>query len=186
MVVTKTYPVQIIHTRPVIKQHRRKSNKRFYALVILIFIATVFTMSYCMLNNVGPMNEMACFYKGSHNPTYKEMVDFINSDTTESNAYTTDYKCYNFSMDVINNAKRKGLEAGYVTIIGKPENHAIVVFRTTDKGMYYLEPQADLIFTQLQMDFMLSQQQYKLNDGKGGGINIEMSSYSINWFSGLL
>ena len=185
MVVEKTYPVQVIRTRPVIIHHKKKSNKRFYFLTLLLFLATVSTTTYCMLNNIGPMNQMACFYKQTHNPTYKEMVDFINTDTTDTKEYTNDYVCHNFSMDVIKDAKAQGLEAGYVTIQSTPVNHAIVIFQTTDKGIYYLEPQADVIFSQIQMDAFLSQGRYKLNNDKGG-MNIPLESYSINWFSGLI
>jgi hypothetical protein len=185
MVVEKTYLVQIHRTRPVIIHHKKKSNRVFYLLLFLISIAVIITNTYCMIYNIGPMNEMACFYKQTHNPTYKEMLDFINMDTTETNQYSINYVCHNFSMDVIKNAKSKGMEAGYVTILAEPTNHAIVAFKTTDKGVYYLEPQSDIIFAQSQMDFMINQHRYKLNDDKGG-MDMEMFSYSINWFSGLL
>lgn len=186
MVIEKTYPVQIHRTRPVIiHHHKKKSNKHFYLLTILLSMAIISSNAYCIINNIGPMNEMACFYKQTHNPTYAEMVKFINLDTTETNKYTDEYVCHDFSMDVIKNAKSKGIEAGYVTMLGEPNNHAIVVFRTTDKGLYYLEPQSDIIFAQSQMDFMVNQNRYKLKDDKGG-MDIEISSYSINWFSGLI
>jgi hypothetical protein len=134
--------------------------------------------------NVGPMNELACFYKGVHNPTYSEMTTFIKIDTTNNNKYTDDYMCGSFSYDVIMHAKEQGMQAGYVTIWGKPDNHAIVVFKTSDKGTWFLEPQSDAIFTEAKMNEMLNNHHYYVAKD-GGSIDLQMNSYSINWFFGL-
>jgi hypothetical protein len=183
MVVTKTYNVHRHTTKPVVF-HRKRSNKRFYALILLVVIATTATTSYCIMYNIGPTNELACLYKQVHNPTYKEMLDFVNIDTTESNEYTDTYTCGNFSTDVILNAKSKGIEAGYVSIRSAPVNHAIVVFKTTDKGIYFLEPQGDNIFAEVQMTAMHENGRFNLKDSYGG-LNIPLYDYSINWFSGI-
>jgi len=74
-------------------------------------------------------------------PTYRQMMDFIEKDKTEREQYIEDeYICQDFAMDVCNNAEEEGIRCAYVTILfpdGK--GHAIVAFNTIDKGLIYIE-----------------------------------------------
>lgn len=181
----KRYPVRPRSFNNAVRLKNEKRRRRRTLLgVIFLLLLTIGATSYCVMFNVGPMNELACFYKGVHNPSYAEMNVFIKSDETNNNEYTDAYKCGSFSYDVIMHAKAQGIQAGYVTIWGKPDNHAIVVFKTSDNGIWFMEPQSDAIFTEAKMNEMLFNHHYYVAKN-GGSIDLQMSSYSINWFFGL-
>jgi len=78
-------------------------------------------------------------------PTYRQMVSFIEKDKTEREQYIEDeYICQDFAMDVCNHAEEEGIRCAYVNILfpdGK--GHAIVAFNTIDRGLVYIEPQTD-------------------------------------------
>jgi hypothetical protein len=77
-------------------------------------------------------------------PTYKEMMDFIRKDKTDSKQYVEgEYICEDFAMDVCNNADEEGIRCAYVTIHYPDGGHAIVAFNTIDRGLIYIEPQSD-------------------------------------------
>ena len=78
-------------------------------------------------------------------PTYRQMMDFIEKDKTEREQYIVgEYVCEDFAMDVCNNAEEEGIRCAYVTIHYPEESgHAIVAFNTIDKGLIYIEPQTD-------------------------------------------
>jgi len=80
-------------------------------------------------------------------PTYQEMTDFISSDTTDKNTYSTNYVCHDFSADVKNNAFLEGYRCGFVYIEFPNSAHAIVCFDTVDQGLIFIEPQYDNILT---------------------------------------
>jgi len=80
-----------------------------------------------------------------HDPTYSEVIDFLNKDKTNSNTYNpSSYTCAYFSKDVNNNAESKGVRCAYVELSYPSIGHAIVAFETTDKGLVYFEPQHDV------------------------------------------
>ena len=77
-------------------------------------------------------------------PTYAEMLAFIESDQTDKNTYNIDnYNCYDFTRDVCNSAFNAGYRAGDVYIEFPDSAHAIVCFNTVDKGLIFIEPQYD-------------------------------------------
>jgi len=79
------------------------------------------------------------------NPTYAELVAFIEADATDTNTYLTggprDYVCSDFAGDVHNNAEAAGIRAAWVSIDieGEDEGHALNAFETTDKGLVYID-----------------------------------------------
>lgn len=103
-------------------------------------------------------------------PTYDEMVQFITEDSTNYNAYIPgSYVCEDFSQDVVANAKEQNIRAAVVHL-DEPYGygHAIVCFETTDKGLYFLEPQLDVIFNEAEMDSMVSRGRYDIQTYYGG------------------
>ena len=82
------------------------------------------------------------------NPTYAELVVFINEDTTDSKLYWEGGKlqglarvCADFAEEVHNNAEAKGIRAAWVGINfrGSAEGHALNAFETTDRGLVYVD-----------------------------------------------
>jgi predicted RNase H-like nuclease (RuvC/YqgF family) len=78
------------------------------------------------------------------NPTYKEVKDFIEKDKTNENKYIPGkYVCIDFAKDVNNNAEKEGIRTALVIVYFKNGTHALVAFETIDKGLVFIEPQAD-------------------------------------------
>jgi len=93
-------------------------------------------------------------------PTYSQIVDFVERDTTDEHEYGNGYVCHNFSVDVIKNADKEDIHGGYVRLDIPPLGHAIVAFNTSDKGLIFLEPQMDYLFTEQEMQNMVENERY--------------------------
>ena len=76
-------------------------------------------------------------------PTFIEVITFIESDETDENLYTPEYVCYDFTADLISNAAQLGYNSGFVYIEFASSAHAIACFETTDAGLIFVEPQND-------------------------------------------
>jgi hypothetical protein len=79
------------------------------------------------------------------NPTYAELVAFVEQDTTDTNDYFIDpsigYVCADFAEDVHNNAEAAGIRAASVSVEFEEggEGHALNAFDTTDRGLVYID-----------------------------------------------
>jgi hypothetical protein len=79
-----------------------------------------------------------------HNPTYKEMKDFLAQDPTNKLPYKSNERiCTDFAAEVNNNAKKLGINCAIVYILYGETGHSIVAFQTTDRGLIFIEPQFD-------------------------------------------
>jgi hypothetical protein len=78
--------------------------------------------------------------------TWTELVSFLEKDHTNWNPYVPGkYTCLDFSTDLVANATQQGIKAWIVAVNftdGGP-GHAFVAFETYDRGIVYVEPQAD-------------------------------------------
>ena len=102
------------------------------------------------------------------NPTYDEVLEFIEEDETDDVEYVEgEFECLEFCMMFRNNAFKKGYISYTVWIDfeGQTFGHSIIGFNTTDRGMVYLDPQLDY-FVDLGVgvdywkDAVLSPQEY--------------------------
>ncbi len=102
--------------------------------------------------------------KSIKNPSYDEMMKFIRNDKTDTNTYVFDsYVCEDFSEDVVENAKKNKIRAALVHLESPScEGHAIVCFKTSDKGLYFLEPQLDVVFSKAEMKNMINRGVYDI------------------------
>jgi hypothetical protein len=71
------------------------------------------------------------------NPTYSQLLTFLKADTTDQKRYTSTYNCGDFAETLHNNAEKKGYKAGWVAL--PSIKHACNVFKTTDKGLVYVD-----------------------------------------------
>jgi hypothetical protein len=79
-----------------------------------------------------------------HDPTYREMKDFLVRDTTNKLPYVQNQRiCTDFATEVDNNAKKQGINCAIVYILYGETGHSIVAFNTVDKGLIFIEPQFD-------------------------------------------
>jgi len=78
-------------------------------------------------------------------PTYAELVAFIEQDTTDANDYLVHprigYVCADFAEDVHNNAEAAGIRAASVSVDfeGGGDGHALNAFDTIDMGLIYID-----------------------------------------------
>jgi hypothetical protein len=78
------------------------------------------------------------------NPTYREMKEFLATDTTDSREFIDDeFTCTDFSAEVNNNAEAIGFRCAIVYINYPEAGHTIVAFDTVDEGIIFIEPQYD-------------------------------------------
>ena len=76
-----------------------------------------------------------------HNPTFDEVISFLQDDETNSNPYIEDeYVCTHFARDVNDNAEDQGIRCAFVDIRFPRSAHAIIAFDTTDQGLVYFDP----------------------------------------------
>jgi hypothetical protein len=84
-------------------------------------------------------------------PTYQQMLTFIQNDKTDEKEYVEgSYVCHDFTSDVKRNAFNAGYRCFFVSIemgdfMPTSVGHALVAFNTTDRGIVYIEPQTDII-----------------------------------------
>ncbi len=80
-------------------------------------------------------------------PTYHEVQEFIQSDTTDKHPYVEgSYVCANFAADFRTNAAKAGYESGLVFVLfPDATRHELNSFNTTDAGLVFVEPQLDQI-----------------------------------------
>jgi len=78
---------------------------------------------------------------GTHNPTWRDLKTFLDSDDTESIRYDySSFICGDFAERLHNNAERARIRAAVVIVYftsGPP--HAINAFYTTDEGLVYID-----------------------------------------------
>jgi len=121
------------------------------------------------------------------NPTYAEMQAFISSDTTDLRTYVPNmFMCHHYSTVVVRNANAQNMRAGYVLMTMDDGSntwlgHAIVVFQTSDKGFYFLEPQLDVVFSMAEMDAMIANGRYSIVGASGYHFDNNFIGYSIDW-----
>lgn len=80
--------------------------------------------------------------KNAENPTYDELIEFLEDDKTDENHYCSpDYTCGDFAEDVHNSAEIKGIKAGIVIKLSKDRTiaHCYNLFNTVDKDIVYVD-----------------------------------------------
>lgn len=133
-----------------------------------VMFISCFIILYTLFISIGFFKEpINSFFSNRDikNPTYNEMIKFIENDTTDEKKYHRDYyNCLDFTNDVLENAKKQNIRVGFVHVFLDGRDHAIVCFDTTDKGLYFLEPQADVLYTEIEYEFYYDYQITKWNN----------------------
>lgn len=83
-----------------------------------------------------------------HNPRYQEVLGFVASDLTNERPYDRSFACVEFAKEFKSNANKAGLRCAYVVVyFPEGSSHALNAFNTTDRGLLFLEPQTDDVFS---------------------------------------
>ena len=83
--------------------------------------------------------------------SWVELEEWLASDHTNLETYqVTSYTCLNFSIDLVKRAKQRNINAWVISVdfYNQENGHAFVAFETTDRGVVYFEPQADVLFAE--------------------------------------
>jgi cell division protein FtsB len=76
--------------------------------------------------------------------TSQEVIAFLEKDQTDKNTYSfPDYCSPHYARDLGENAQREGLKAGVAFLLLKGGTCCITVFDTSDKGLFFVDPQMD-------------------------------------------
>jgi len=79
-----------------------------------------------------------------HNPTLREVLDFLKEDKTDAAEYTSgEYVCLHFVRDVKEKAVALGIRCAYVHIRFPVMAHSILAFETVDQGLVYFDAITD-------------------------------------------
>lgn len=79
-------------------------------------------------------------------PTYRQMTDFLASDTTNSLVYhDPTFTCVDFAATLSKDAYKLGYRCFTVDLAFGSYGHMINAFNTTDRGFVYVEPQLDSV-----------------------------------------
>ena len=93
--------------------------------------------------------------RGLINPTYQELKAFVRKDRTDKKDYNDDYDCTEYSNEFILNFAEEGFFSCSVEIDYKCGwkrcGHILVAINTTDRGLIYLEPQDDNLFSKINV-----------------------------------
>jgi hypothetical protein len=108
-------------------------------------------------------------------PTYQEVLKFVESDQTDKKWYGTGYTCDDFAKNFKNNAMKAGYKCGYVILLFPKNSHALNCFNTTDCGLVFIEPQEDQI-VQLSIGTSYWDRKYTLPK-----YNDTIIGFLINW-----
>jgi hypothetical protein len=82
----------------------------------------------------------------THNPTYSELLNFLQSDITDQEYYGLNL-CGWFAQQIFNNAERNGINAAFVIVdFEQGVGHALNAFNTTDKGLVFIDCTGENIF----------------------------------------
>lgn len=76
------------------------------------------------------------------NSTWQELKAFLFADPTDDNAYRENFfNCTNFAEMLHNNAEAAGIKAAFVAVFfeDREKGHALNAFKTTDKGLVYVD-----------------------------------------------
>ena len=81
------------------------------------------------------------------NPTYSELLTFLEQDRTdELPSIENKFVSGDFAITLRDNALKAGFRSAWVGLeLGPVNGHGLNAFQTTDKGLVYIEPQADAI-----------------------------------------
>ncbi len=86
-------------------------------------------------------------FASSNSVDREDIKSFILEDNTDKNEYIVgEYVCRDFALDVVNNARDKGIEAHLFSIhpvSNTNETHSLVVFPTVDGDVYVDVTQSD-------------------------------------------
>ncbi len=82
----------------------------------------------------------------ANNPSWQQLISFLLADPTDDKTYRENrFDCVDFAEMLHNNAEAAGIKTAFVTVDfrGDPIGHALNAFKTTDRGLVYVDCTGD-------------------------------------------
>lgn len=88
------------------------------------------------------------YFAKEKNPTYEQMLKFLEKDkVANKQQLSVQYDQVNFAIDFATNAQKAGFKVGTVPLSLQAITYYVNVFDTKDRGLIYVDPQADKVVT---------------------------------------
>jgi len=182
-------------------------NRKPSLVLISFFVAIIFT-SGCLDLLGTDANEYRIPYsnasgsritlinnESAKDPSWDELVLFLEADDTEKNLYEVDsFVCGDFAEMLHNNAEASSIKAGWVALTFEDwDPHALNVFNTTDRGRIYVDCTRSNVSGNDEEDILLCNQDkmaYLVPGKVYGTISIDKvtsidygfyEDYTLNW-----
>jgi len=114
-------------------------------------------------------------------PTWQELIVFLFTDPTDDEFYKLNtFDCANFAEMLHNNAEAAGIKAAFVGVFfsDEDEGHALNAFKTTDKGLVYVDCTGPTLTQQLQQPYLeWDKIAYMMQGREYGSVSIGMTVY---------
>lgn len=77
----------------------------------------------------------------ANNPSWQQLISFLLADPTDDRYYSANFDCVDFAEMLHNNAEAAGIKAAFVAVSfdNDPVGHTLNAFKTTDKGLVYVD-----------------------------------------------
>jgi hypothetical protein len=73
-------------------------------------------------------------------PTWDTLMSFLQQDNTDLIPYnSSSFVCADYAENLHNNAEKAGIRAAYVVVHTSTDLHALDAFRTTDRGLVFID-----------------------------------------------
>lgn len=92
------------------------------------------------------------------NPTWSQLKAFLRADSTDDRNYSKfEFNCTDFSEMLHNRAENKGIKTAFVavTFSDRDIGHALNAFKTTDKGLVYVDCTGPTLLEDLTEEFLV-------------------------------
>jgi hypothetical protein len=136
-----------------IRPRKQLTTRQLVALFVMLalFVIAIWFVNYYGITGLFPLS----FLNGpeivlppemhSEEQTYRQVIDFIQSDDTETIPYGDGFNCVDASFRIWRNAYWQGITAYLIVILyNEPPGHMVIAFPTNDRGDIIIEPQSDL------------------------------------------
>jgi len=114
-------------------------------------------------------------------PTWQELITFLLTDPTDDELYQLNtFDCANFSEMLHNNAEVAGIKAAFVAVSfsDEEEGHALNAFKTTDRGLAYVDCTGPTLTQRLQQPYLeWDKIAYVVKEKEYGSVSISLTVY---------
>jgi len=114
-------------------------------------------------------------------PAWQELIAFLLADLTDDELYQLNiFDCANFAEMLHNNAEAAGIKAAFVAVhfSDQKQGHALNAFKTTDRGLVYVDCTGPTLTQWLQQPYLeWDKIAYVAKEKEYGSVSISLTVY---------